>query len=77
MEINCKEHFSVFPIVRVPFEVKSEWFNGKCEVLSYELYVFVGTKVRALFKGLRAGICLIFIRFYFWQIESRESHGGN
>lgn len=32
VEINCKEHFSVFPMVRVPFSVENDWFSGQCEV---------------------------------------------
>ena len=53
VEINCKEHFSVFPMVRVPFSVKNDWFNGQCEVLTYELDELVGTKVRALYQRLK------------------------
>ena len=34
VEINCKEHFSVYPMVRVPFTVESSWFKGACEVLT-------------------------------------------
>ena len=37
VEINCKEHFSVLPMVRVPFKVESSWFTGECDVLTYEL----------------------------------------
>lgn len=53
VEINCKEHFSVFPMVRVPFSVENDWFSGQCEVLTYELDEFVGTKVRALYQRLK------------------------
>ena len=53
VEINCKEHFSVFPMVRVPFAVESDWFTGRCEVLTYELDELVGTKVRALYQRLK------------------------
>ena len=53
VEINCKEHFSVFPMVRVPFAVESDWFRGSCEVLTYELDELVGTKVRALYQRLK------------------------
>ena len=53
VEINCKEHFSVFPMVRVPFSVQSDWFTGECEVLTYELDELVGTKVRALYQRLK------------------------
>jgi len=50
VEINCKEHFSVFPLVRVPFEVKNSWYNGKCQVLTYELEELTGTKLRAVYQ---------------------------
>lgn len=49
VEINCKEHFSVFPMVRVPFSVENDWFSGQCEVLTYELDELVGTKGLDLF----------------------------
>ena len=53
VEINCKEHFSVFPMILVPFSVKNDWFSGQCEVLTYELDELVGTKVRALYQRLK------------------------
>lgn len=53
VEINCKEHFSVFPMVRAPFSVENDWFSGQCEVLTYELDELVGTKVRALYQRLK------------------------
>lgn len=53
VEVNCKEHFSVFPMVRVPFSVENDWFSGQCEVLTYELDELVGTKVRALYQRLK------------------------
>lgn len=53
VEINCKEHFSVFPMARVPFFVENDWFSGQCEVLTYELDELVGTKVSALYQRLK------------------------
>ena len=50
VEINCKEHFSVLPMVRVPFMVESSWFKGSCEVLTYELAELTGTKLRAVYQ---------------------------
>lgn len=40
-------------MVRVPFSVENDWFNGQCEVLTYELDELVGTKVRALYQRLK------------------------
>ena len=50
VEINCKEHFSVQPMVHVPFSVNSSWFSGQCEVLTYELAELTGTKLRAVYQ---------------------------
>ena len=50
VEINCKEHFSVFPMIRMPFEVKNTWDNGSTELLTYELEELTGTKLRALYQ---------------------------
>lgn len=53
VEINCKEHFSVLPMVRKPFEVKSQWYEGTAELLTYQLDELVGTKLRALYQRLK------------------------
>ena len=50
VEINCKEHFSVMPMVKVPFKVENSWFTGECEVLTYELAELTGTKLRAVYQ---------------------------
>ena len=65
VEINSKEHFSVFPMVKVPFAVNSSWFKGACEVLTYELGELAGTKLRAVYQR-RKGHDL----FDLWKIMS-------
>ncbi|MBR4802475.1 MAG: nucleotidyl transferase AbiEii/AbiGii toxin family protein [Bacteroidales bacterium] len=50
VEINCKEHFCVFPRIKKPFSVENGWFSGSCEILTYELEELVGTKMRALYQ---------------------------
>lgn len=50
VEINSREHFSVFGFKNVPFAVSSRWFDGKCEICSYELDELLGTKLRALYQ---------------------------
>ena len=50
IEINCKEHFNVLDLVKIPFEVKSQWFNGSCEITTYQLDELIGTKLRALYQ---------------------------
>ncbi len=50
IEINTREHFTVYGIERVPFSVSSQWFEGACEIPSYALDELLGTKLRALYQ---------------------------
>lgn len=49
VEINCNEHFSELGFAKVPFEVKSSWFSGSCEVTAYRLEEMLGTKFNAVY----------------------------
>ena len=66
VEINCKEHFSVFPMVRIPFEIHNSWYNGQCNLQTYELEELTGTKLRAVYQR-RKGRDL----FDLWKILSQ------
>jgi predicted nucleotidyltransferase component of viral defense system len=50
VEINTREHFSVYGITAHPFEVSSRWFEGACDIGCYELDELLGTKLRALYQ---------------------------
>lgn len=50
VETNTREHFAVYGLKRVPFSVSSRWFEGSCEIQSYELDELLGTKLRALYQ---------------------------
>jgi predicted nucleotidyltransferase component of viral defense system len=50
VEINSREHFSLFGFKQYPFEVASRWFNGKAVITTYELEELLGTKMRALYQ---------------------------
>lgn len=50
VEINCKEHFNVLPMHKVPFFVSNKWYKGECNILTYQLDELVGTKLRALYQ---------------------------
>jgi predicted nucleotidyltransferase component of viral defense system len=50
IEINSREHFSVHGFKPMPFSVASRWFEGKCEISTYELDELLGTKLRALYQ---------------------------
>ena len=50
VEINCREHFSVFNLKEKIFKVNSLWFNGECNITTYEIEELLGTKLRALYQ---------------------------
>jgi predicted nucleotidyltransferase component of viral defense system len=50
VEINSREHFTVFGYKKIPFKVNSRWFQGTAEILTYELEELLGTKLRALYQ---------------------------
>ncbi len=50
VETNCREHFAVLGYQKFPFEVNSSWFQGKCEITTYEFEELLGTKLRALYQ---------------------------
>lgn len=50
IEINFREHFSVFGFETKDFEMSSRWFSGRSSVLTYALDKLLGTKLRALYQ---------------------------
>jgi len=50
IEINCKEHFTVLGLNKIPFTVNNQWFSGRCEITVYKLDELIGTKLRALYQ---------------------------
>lgn len=50
IEINTREHFSVFGWQRKDFIVESRWFSGHAQILSYQLDELMGTKIRAFYE---------------------------
>jgi predicted nucleotidyltransferase component of viral defense system len=50
IEINGKEHFSVFGHEICSFEMKNSWFSGKCDIRTYRFDELIGTKIRALYQ---------------------------
>ena len=50
IEINSREHFTVLGIQKRPFAVNSRWFDGKCEISTYQIEELLGTKMRALYQ---------------------------
>jgi len=50
VEINSREHFTVYGLRNHRFEVRSRWFSGAADVRTYELDELLGTKLRALYQ---------------------------
>jgi predicted nucleotidyltransferase component of viral defense system len=50
VEINTREHFAVLGYVPKKFKVKSNWFNGAAELITYSVEELLGTKLRALYQ---------------------------
>ncbi|MFO0696692.1 MAG: nucleotidyl transferase AbiEii/AbiGii toxin family protein [Polyangiales bacterium] len=50
VEINSREHFTVYGLERRRFEVTSRWFTGVAHLHTYELDELLGTKLRALYQ---------------------------
>ena len=50
VEINSREHFSLFGLKQIPFEVASRWYAGNAGITTYEIAELLGTKLRALYQ---------------------------
>ncbi len=50
VEINTREHFSLYGLTERPFTVSSPWFTGSASITTYCLSELLGTKLRALFQ---------------------------
>lgn len=50
VEINTREHESLYGIKKYPFEVDSRWHRAKTEIASFEPEKLLGTKLRALLQ---------------------------
>lgn len=50
VEANTREHFTVHGVQQFPFDVKSSWFDGSCQLTTYRLEELLGTKLRALYQ---------------------------
>lgn len=50
IEVNCREHHTIFGIQDVKYSMESEWFTGQALIPTYELPELLGTKMRALYQ---------------------------
>ncbi|MDR2569981.1 MAG: nucleotidyl transferase AbiEii/AbiGii toxin family protein, partial [Oscillospiraceae bacterium] len=50
VEINSREHFSVYKLEPQLFTVNNQWYSGNCEITTYRFDELIGTKIRALYQ---------------------------
>lgn len=50
IEVNTREHFSVYGLQDIPVKLVSEWGNGEALVPTYGLDELLATKLRALYQ---------------------------
>lgn len=50
IEINTREHFTVFGYEKKKFSVESRWYKGEAEISTYSFDELMGTKLRALYQ---------------------------
>lgn len=67
IEINTTEHFQVLDLHSTPYTIKSEWFEGRCVISTYQLEELMATKLRALYQR-RKGRDL----FDLWHVFTRN-----
>lgn len=50
VEINCREHFTLEGYQNIPFSIDTNWFKGKCELITFTIEELLATKLRALYQ---------------------------
>ena len=53
VEINTREHFTIYGHIVRPLEIGSRWFSGHAEIRTYSLDELLSTKLRALYQRRR------------------------
>ena len=72
IEINTREHFSIYGFKKHHFRVDSRWFKGSAEIQTYQLEELLATKLRALYQRNK-GRDLFDLWFAFNNGKSRPS----
>ncbi len=50
VEINSREHFTLFGLKEKPFAIASRWFDGEARITTYAFDELIGTKLRARYQ---------------------------
>jgi len=68
IEINTREHYTVFGYKHYVYDIKSEWFKGNCKLTSYSIEELLSTKLRALYQR-RKGRDLFDLYYAYQKLE--------
>jgi len=69
IEVNCREHFTVYGIQESIFTMDSEWFSGQTLLSTYDITELLGTKMRALYQR-RKGRDLFDLHYALTQTDA-------
>lgn len=50
VEVNCREHHTIYGIKEMRYKMDSEWYKSEALIPSYELAELLGTKMRAMYQ---------------------------
>ena len=50
IEVNCREHHTIYGIQDIKYAMDSVWYTGEVLIPTYELAELLGTKMRALYQ---------------------------
>ncbi|MBB3138983.1 putative nucleotidyltransferase component of viral defense system [Rhizobium pisi] len=62
VEINTREHASLYGTQGYPFKVENGWFNGVADIISYDKEELFVTKLRAHLQRRKNAICSIYTK---------------
>jgi len=57
VEINSREHFTVFGLKTISFGVDCRWFQGSAKIVTYELEELLGTNYEHSTSGKKGVTC--------------------
>ena len=60
IEINTREHFTLFGYQRRQFDAQNPWFTGQSEIVTFELDELLGTKLAPSTNAAKDATCLTF-----------------
>jgi len=77
VEINTREHFTVYGFNEHYYRIQSDWFEGNCRIKSYKLEELLSTKLRALYQRNKGrDLFDIFFAFENLEIDSQKVIDG-